>query len=264
VGLFLGFLLLPAIIAVPASFNGTEDLRFPPQQLTWHWYQEFFKDPNWLSATWLSAQIAALASLLALVVGVPAAIALVRHRFPGWKIATAILMAPLAIPLVVVATGLLIILLRIHALGTPWTLVFAHAVLAQPVVILVLSAALARLDPTLEDAARGLGASRILTLRRVVLPAILPSIIAAAILAFVVSWDEVVLATFLLSGATGVTLPVKIFGYIKDSVTPTPAAIATMLMALTILALGMALAILRSLSTTAQLERAARRQPGPR
>jgi ABC-type spermidine/putrescine transport system permease subunit II len=249
----VAFLLLPAAIAIPASFSSGNELRFPPQGFSLKWYETVLKDPSWTAAIMTSFKVAIIATVLALALGFPAALALHQYRIPGKTVFWMLLMVPLVVPLVVVATGLFILALNLGVLGATWTVMLAHAVLALPIVVLIIVAALRGLDAELLDAAESLGASRRMVLQRVVLPAVAPSLVVAAILAFIVSWDEVVLASFLLTGSGDSTLPVKVFGYVRDAVNPTPAAISTMLLLVTAVALGLAFAVQRSIGALARV-----------
>ncbi len=249
--LLIAFLFVPAAIAVPASFSASSELRFPPRGFSLAWYRAFFDDPAWMGATWVSLRVAIGATAIALVVGAPAALALVRHRNVGTKLVWAVLMIPLVVPAVIAATGLFVIAIHLSLLGSLWVAMVGHAVLALPIVVIVISAGLSAFDETLADAASSLGASRGLILRRVILPAVLPSVVVAAIFAFIISWDEVVLSSFLLASAGDVTLPVRIFSYLSDAVNPIPAAISSLLLAVTAFALGVVLVIQRSLEVGA-------------
>lgn len=250
------FLFVPAAIAVPASFSAGAELRFPPRGFSLDWYRAFFEDSAWLDATWVSVRVALGATALSLVVGAAAALALVRYRMPGSKLVWTTLMIPLVVPSVIAATGLFVIAIHLSLLGSLWVGMVGHAALALPVVVIVIAAGLGSFDETLADAAGSLGASRTMTLRRVVLPAVLPSVAVAAIFAFIISWDEVVLSSFLLASAGERTLPVQIFSYLRDAVNPTPAAISTLLLVVTAVALGLVLLLQRSLAVGASHDNA--------
>lgn len=239
----IAFLLLPAAIIVPASFSRISELEFPPTGFSLKWYRSFLDDPTWRTAIFNSLKVATGVTILAVCLGVAAALGLTRYRPFGRRVIWAAIMIPLAVPAVVVGIGLFVAALDLGVLGSLWTVIIAHTVIALPVVMLVVSAGLQQFDTTLEQAAYSLGASPWRTIRTVVIPAILPSVLVAAIFAFIVSWDEVVLATFLLNSSASSTLPVKMFGYVRDAVDPTPAAIASSLLLVTALFLGVALGL---------------------
>jgi putative spermidine/putrescine transport system permease protein len=245
-GLLIAFLALPSLVVIPVSFTSGQSLRFPPPGFSLRWYGEFF-DPRgeWLSATFSSLQVSAAAALLSTVVGTLASFGLVRGRIPGRRILLAFFVAPLIVPVVVLAAGMLFVVLRMRlgTVGSAIPLVGAHSVLGIPLVVLNVASSLSRVDPDLELAASGLGGGRLQVLRRVTLPLILPGIVAGALLSFVISWDEVVIAIFLTTPYFR-TLPVLLWGQVKFSLDPTVAVVAAILTLITTAALG-AFVILR-------------------
>ena len=154
---------------------------------------------------------------------------------------------PLVVPTVVLATGEFEVLLRLGSLDPVWLLIVVHAAMALPLVVMVCAAGVQAIDPDLENAARSLGASAMLMNLRLRLPLLLPSLLVAGILAFITSWDEVVVASFVLSSNPVQTVPVKMFGYLRDAVDPTPAAISSLLLGITVIALLVVYLIQRSL-----------------
>jgi ABC-type spermidine/putrescine transport system permease subunit II len=234
-GAALMFLCLPILVVVPMSFSSARSLRFPPPGLSLRWYHEFFADPEWLAAMTNSVVVATASSALAVVLGVLAAYGLVRGRFAGRASIEAMFMAPLVIPSVILAIALYIAFAQAGLLGTYAGLIVAHTIHGAPYVVLVMSVAIASFDERIEHMARSLGAPERTVLLRVVLPNVLPSIAAAWILTFIVSFDEVILTLFLFGNKH--TIPKQMFVRLELQIDPTITAIATMLIAFSVAAL---------------------------
>ena len=236
--LVVAFLLLPTVIIAPMSLSPSNLLRFPPPGLSWRWYQAFLTDPDWLSATLFSAQVAALTTLASVVIGTAASVALVRGRLPGRATVEALLLAPLIVPHIIVAIAVYLQFAPLGLTGTVPGFVLIHTALAVPYVVLVVSAALQRLPPSLELAGLNLGASRATCFRRIVLPLILPSVLAGGVFAFLASFDETIVS-FFISGTEHKTVTRKMFEDIEYNLSPVIAAASTVFIAVT-LALMMA------------------------
>ena len=160
--------------------------------------------------------------------GLISAIGIERARLPGKPLIRAMFLAPLIVPVILVAVALYDFENRLHMAGSITGYVIGHTLLALPITVMVMGNALRSVGTDLEDAARTLGASPSRAFSLVTARLIAPSLVVSALFAFVTSWDEPVVALFLSTGAT--TLPVHIFNYIQSEVRPTVAAIATMLM----------------------------------
>lgn len=221
-------LIAPSLIVIPMSFNGTSELMFPPRSLSFHMYYEFFHGGDWLQATRESIIVAAGTTVLSVAAGVPAAYALGRAEFPGRRLLGVVLLAPMLVPSIVGALGLYLYLVRLGIAGTTAGLILGHTTLTTPFVIVITAASLRQLDPNLETAARIMGAGPLLVFRRVVLPMLYPAAIAAALFAFLISFDEVVIAWF-VSGVGTATLPVKMYSAIHWEVSPVLPVISTLL-----------------------------------
>lgn len=241
----------PMLVVVPMSFSDSPRLRFPPEGVTLDWYRAFFASRAWTEAAWDSVTVALLTVALATSLGTLLAVGLVRGQFPGKRLVDALVLAPLIVPVVVVAIGVFFVFSRWHVQGTLAGLVAAHTALALPFVVVTVSASLRALDPELEPASRTLGAGPLRTFTLVTVPSILPGVLAGALFAFVTSWDEVVTAIFLTSPLVK-TLPVVMWTEIRYEMTPTVAAVATMLLALAVLTLVLALAAQRAAAARAQ------------
>ena len=265
VGLIFIFLLAPNFIVIPISFTQHPVfLTFPGECCTIENYQAFFgvtgvthfaNVSQWLPATTTSLNVAILVVMLSVPLGSIAAYGLVRGRFPGKAVLNSLIISPLIVPLIIVAIGVFIFfsqsmdfmlgnfkdltfdLGRLGEIGLPLGFVVAHSLLAIPYVVIIVSAALRGVDVTLEQASMSLGASRLITLRRVVFPQVLPAMVASAFFAFLVSWDELIIALFLSRGEA-TTLPKRIWEGIRFDVNPAISAIATMLIVLTIFILA--------------------------
>jgi putative spermidine/putrescine transport system permease protein len=226
----LAFLILPLVVVIPVSFSPSAMLQFPPPSLSLRWYRDLFDGPFWLEALWLSVRLGAAVAVLATAVGLAAAFALARFITAGRRLIRTLVLSPLILPVIVTAMALFDVMSRLDLVGTFWGLLLSHTVLALPFPVIILEGALKAVDPHLEEAARTLGASRLQTLRRVTVPLIVPSLLGAALFAFMASWDEVVIVLF-VGGALLQTLPVKMFEFLTTSVRPTVASASTLLIA---------------------------------
>jgi putative spermidine/putrescine transport system permease protein len=236
-GIFgLAFLTVPLVIVIPMSFSSARALTFPPPSLSLRWYEAFFGDSRWMEAMWTSALIAAISSVAALVLGGLAAYGLRRGTFGGRDWAEGNFMAPLIVPTIITAVALYLGLAKIGLLGSFIGLVMAHTILNVPLVIMVLGVAIREFDHRIEQVAWSLGASWSYTVWKVVLPNLAPSVFAAWIFAFIGSFDEVIVTTFIAGKYE--TVPKKMFNELILEVNPTITAVATLLIAFTILALA--------------------------
>ena len=221
----LVFLAAPLAVVVPISFSAAKYLTFPPPGWSLQWYERYFGSREWMSATVRSFEVALLTTLAATVVGTAAALAL-RRPFRGRSLARLIILAPMVVPVIILAIGIYGLYAKLRMVGTLHGLVLAHTVLALPFVVLVMVAGLRDFDNVLEQAAEGLGASRMKTLTRVTFPLLRPSLVSAGLLAFITSFDELVVALFL--AGSNMTLPKKMFDNILMEIDPTIAAVSVM------------------------------------
>lgn len=226
--LVYAYLVLPSLIVIPISFSGAGDMSFPPRTFSLDLYREFFGTATWMAPVLQSLKIASITCLVVIVVAVPAAYALVRFEFPGKRAVMVLMMAPALVPVIVLALGMYLYFSRLGATGTTLGLVLGHAVYVIPFVVVTLGAGIRQLDPAIEFAATVMGASRTTLFFRVVLPQLVPSIVAGALFAFLISFDEVVIAWFLSSAQT-TTLPVRMYSSIQWGVSPVIAAVSTLL-----------------------------------
>ena len=220
------FLMLPLAVVFPISLSSAPYMQFPPPGFSTRWYDRFFEDPQWIEATVRSLYVGGATALLALALGVPLAFSLARGRFAGRVLLDRLALAPLIVPTIILSVGLYGLFAKLKLIGEWYGLVVAHTVLALPFVVLVMVAGLRDFDRGLEQAAEGLGASRVRTLLRVTLPLLRPSLVSAGLLAFISSFDELVIALFL--AGPNMTLPKKMFDNILMEIDPTIAAVSVM------------------------------------
>lgn len=231
--LLLAFLLAPIGIVMATSFDPSPFMQFPPRHLSPHWYTHFFASDHWVQPTLLSLRVALVVTACSTLLGTLAAIGLVRGEFDGRTALEMFLLSPMVVPIVVLALGLFFLFSSAHLLDHPAALYLGHTIVATPLVIILVRAGLRTTDPTMERAARSLGASAWRALWHVTLPAIRESIIAGAIFSFLVSFDEVVIAIF-VGGPSATTLPKQMWESIRFEIDPTLTAIASMLTLLAI------------------------------
>jgi putative spermidine/putrescine transport system permease protein len=220
------FLMLPLLVVFPISLSSAPYMQFPPPGLSWQWYDRYFDDPQWIDATWRSLYIGGATAVLALALGVPLAFSLVRGRFRGRTLIDRLALAPVIVPTIILSVAVYGLFAKLKLIGAWYGLALAHTVLALPFVVLVMGAGLRDFDRALEQAAEGLGASRWQTLSRITLPLLRPSLVSAGLLAFISSFDELVVALFL--AGPNMTLPKKMFDNILMEIDPTIAAVSVM------------------------------------
>lgn len=229
------FLLAPLVVVLGAAVTTSSFLEFPPSGFTLNWFREVLDEPVWRTALFASLKIAGVSMVIAAIVGIPCSIALSRTDFPGKAAINGLVLSPLMVPSIVLAISLLILYSR-SGVGMPfWRLALAHGVLTAPYLIRTLTAALERVDPSLEEAARNLGATPATAWLRAVLPSVRPALLAAMFFAFIMSFDELVVALF-LSGPRLTTLPMQIYGEIQYNLDPSIAAVSALLIVVTVAA----------------------------
>lgn len=234
--LALLFLVLPILIVIPMSFSGAQSLTFPPPSLSLRWYESFFADDAWLVALFNSVVVALTSSLLSLVLGTLAAYGLVRHSFIGRALAETNFMVPLILPPIIVAVALYIVFAKVGLLGSYEGLIIAHTLHSAPYVVLVMTVAIGSFDERIEQVARSLGARERTIFRRIILPNLAPSVLASWMLAFIVSFDEVILTLFLFGNHY--TIPKRMITRLELQIDPTITAIATMLIFFSVVSLA--------------------------
>jgi putative spermidine/putrescine transport system permease protein len=229
-------LLAPIVIVVILAFSGDGYLRFPPTSLSLQWFDRFFGDLQWQRALLSSLVIGAIACVASTTIGFFAAYAFLRSEFRGKKLLLSLMLTPVIVPSIITAIAMYYLAGQLGLIGNYLWLGLCHAVIAMPIVLLILLAALHAVDPNLERAALGLGGSRLRVFCRVVLPIALPGVLSAALFAFLASFDELLISLF-LAGVRAQTLPVRIWNSLNLQVEPTIAAVSAFLIAVTTLIL---------------------------
>jgi ABC-type spermidine/putrescine transport system permease subunit II len=250
------FLFGPIVLLVLLSFNANRNGTLPITGWTLDWYREMASNYQIHDAVATTLQVAAEVTAISVVVGTAAAFPLVRSRLPFREGIRVGFILPIMIPGLLIGVSLLIVFTSTLGLQlSPQTVVIGQSVYTTPFVILVVSARLQGFDVALERAASDLGANLFNRLRHVVLPLLLPAIVAGALLAFTLSVDEFIITYFLIG--TDITLPIYIYTQVKFGITPEVNAVATVLLAASLLLVGLAFAL-------PQMVRATRRAVGLR
>ncbi|MGZ2259751.1 ABC transporter permease [Roseobacter sp. A03A-229] len=239
-GAILVFLITPILVVMPLSFNAEdfftftpEMLRFDPAGYSLKHYEDFFTNSDWQGALANSVKIAPMATLLSVSFGTLAAIGLSQPHVPFRRAIMAILISPMIVPLIISAAGMYFFYSRIGLQGTYLGVVLAHAALGIPFVIITVTATLVGFDNSLTRAAANMGAGPVTTFFRVQMPLILPGVISGGLFAFITSFDEVVVVLF-VGSAGQKTLPWQMFTGLREQISPTILAVATILVIISI------------------------------
>lgn len=230
--LFVIFMIAPIVVVCLVAFTPEGFLSLPTNGFSLRWFREIASYPEFVTAFLTSLKLGALSSTLAVLVAVPAALALARYKFPGRGALTALFLSPLMIPHVVLGIAFLRFFSIGNLSGTMTALVIAHIVVVFPFALRLTLAASTGMDRSLEMAAQSMGASNWVMFRRVTLPLILPGVISGWALSFIQSFDEVTMTVFLAAPGTE-TLPVRMFLYVQDSIDPLVTSVSAVVIALT-------------------------------
>jgi putative spermidine/putrescine transport system permease protein len=256
-GLIFFFLIAPIIVIIPLSFNAQDFFTFTPEMLSFDpagystkHYEDFFSSSDWQLALRNSLRIAPVATILSVSLGTLAAIGLSQSHVPFRRAIMAILISPMIVPLIISATGMYFFYsnpyipipfygkleLPFTLTGTYFGVVLAHAALGIPFVIITVTATLVGFDKSLTRAAANMGAGPVTTFFRVQMPLILPGVVSGGLFAFITSFDEVVVVLF-VGSAGQKTLPWQMFTGLREQISPTILAVATLLIAISIVLL---------------------------
>jgi len=246
------YLIFPITIIIPISFSASEYLGFPPKGFSLKWYQAYLESEEWLDPTLQSMKVAFLTTIFSTIIGTLASFGLVRGNFRGKRIIQAFIISPMIIPHIIIAIGAYFLFASWHLVGKTIGIVLGHLPLTIPFVVVTVSASLYGFNTSLEDAAQTLGANRIKTFFYVTYPIIQPGILAGALFAFIISFDELIVALF-ICGTRAVTLPKRMFDALMFEISPILASISTLLILLSILAL-FGMTMLRKRSERGQLK----------
>ena len=224
----LAFLIGPFLVVLIASFGGDPSLRFPPTSFSLEWFAEVMQQKSFIRGFRVSVQVAVLASVSALVLGVSIAYALARYSFWGKGLVQLISTLPVIIPQLVVGLALLKYLVITTNLPVIPALVIGHAALLMPYAVRIVLASLSNVPFDIEQAAVSLGASRLHTFFRIVLPNIRDGVLTSFILAFILSFNNVPVSLFLTDVGVA-TLPIQMLLYMEYNFDPSIAALSTLL-----------------------------------
>jgi spermidine/putrescine transport system permease protein len=234
--ILLVFLYTPLALLLMFSFNDNNLPVFPLRGFTTDAYEAFAANGELRASVVTSAKVAAVSSMLAVLLGLLAAVVLVRRRIVGKAAASALLLSPLVVPYIALAIALLVFFNEASVSTGLSTIVMGHVVLSIPYTILILVPRLERLDVRLEEASRDLGAGAFQTFRLITFPLILPALVSAYLVAFVLSFDEIVVASFIAGDAT--TFPLYLFSQLRfPTLLPQVIAVACIVMAASVLVL---------------------------
>ena len=228
----LVFLLLPILVIVPLSFSDSSFLVYPIPGWSLKWYHNLFGSAEWARAAKNSFIIAPAATLVATSLGTLAAVGLARTNFPFKGLLMSLLIAPMVVPIVVVGVSTYLFFAPLGLADSYTALIIVHAALGAPFVLTTVLATLQGFDNNLVRASLGLGERPLRTFFRITLPVIAPGVISGALFAFATSFDEVVVVLF-LAGPDQLTLPRQMFNGIRENISPTIAAVATLLIIFT-------------------------------
>lgn len=248
-GLILLFLIMPILVIMPLSFNSEPYFTYPLPGVSLRWYEDFFigeKSAVWHLAIKNSVIVAVFATLLATSLGTIAAVGLSNSRLPYKTLLMGILISPMIVPLVITGVGMYFFYTIVGitpsqiAEYASWLhltpLIMAHAALGTPFVVITVTATLVGFDHSLTRASASLGADGVTTFFKVTVPLVMPGMISGALFAFITSFDEVVVALF-LAGAEQYTVPRQMFSGIREQISPTILAVATVLVLLSVVLL---------------------------
>jgi len=234
VALLYLFLLAPLLIVLVISFSSNQFLSFPPEGFSLQWYRDLPHETVFVTGLQTSLITASIVTLIVLVMGVPAALAISRYDFKGKQLVASLFLSPLIVPTIVLALGLLLILGRVGWTDTYQGIVIGHLSITVPYVVRTTLISLQTRDTSCEDAARILGASGWTALRRITLPIIAPGIVAGAVMAFIVSFDEAVISLFVAQSGLR-TLPVEVLTYVENQADASVAALSVCLILFSVL-----------------------------
>ncbi len=220
------FLVFPVLVTALVSFNASFFIEVPPRAFSLDWYRNIAAIHQIVPATLTSLLVATIAATLVTVLAIGAAIAIVRFPIPGKAALTAFLLSPVAVPVVAIGIALVQYLIMLGIAFTWYGLVLAHMVLVAAYPIRTLVASMTLYNPSLEEAAASLGASRWVVFLTVTLPQLKPGLVSGFLFAFLISFDNYPISVFLVRGGL-TTMPIELFNYISQNFDPTPAAFST-------------------------------------
>lgn len=225
-------MLLPIVIVIILAFGDQGYIKFPPESLSLRWFSAFFGDPRWQRALWSSLLIATIACAIATVLGFLAAYAFVRSEMRAKKMLLSFMLLPIIVPSVITAIAMYFLSGKLGLVGNVFWIGLCHAVVALPIVLLIMLSSLQGVNVNLERAALSLGSSRLGVFTKIVVPLAFPGILSSALFAFLASFDELIISLF-LAGVRTETLPVRIWNSLHLQMEPVIAAVSAFLIAVT-------------------------------
>jgi putative spermidine/putrescine transport system permease protein len=234
--LFLLFVLAPIAIVCAVSFTPLGYLSLPTTGVSLRWFRALAANQDFIEAFKMSLWLGCISASCAVCLFVPAAFAIVRYKFAGKGGLLALFQAPFTVPTVVLGIAFLRFFTDVGLGGTFVALLGSHVVVVAPFCLRILISTMKGLDVTVERAAASLGANSIIIFWRIILPVILPGVVSSWILAFITSFDELTMSSFVAAPGT-TTLPLRLFLYIQDNIDPLIAAASASLIAMTALLL---------------------------
>jgi putative spermidine/putrescine transport system permease protein len=238
------FLISPLVVIIPLSFNVEPYFSFThgmltldPEAYSLRWYEEFLGSARWLSAIKNTAIVAIFSTILSMILGTLAALGLSRSELPYNGVIMGLLISPMIVPLFISAAGMFFFYSSIGISQSYLGLILAHTALGTPFVVITVTATLSGFDHNLVKAANSLGATPTYAFFKITVPLIMTGVIAGGLFALMTSVDEVVVALF-IAGAEQRTVPMQMWAGIREQISPTILAVATLLVALSILLLS--------------------------
>jgi putative spermidine/putrescine transport system permease protein len=242
-GAIFVFLIAPILVVIPLSFNSVPFFTFTPEMLSFdpagyslRWYRDFLNNPQWIHSLQNSFIIAIASTILSTTLGTLAALGLSRPYTPYKSVIMGILISPMIVPLIISATGMFFFYTSIGLAQTHLGIILAHTALGTPFVVITVTATLVGFDQSLIRAAQNLGAAPTTVFFRVIMPLILPGVISGGLFAFITSFDEVVVVLF-LADFDQRTIPLQMFSGLREQISPTILAVATLLVLISIMLL---------------------------
>ena len=239
-GLIFLFLITPILVIIPLSFNVEPYFTFTsgmlaldPEAYSLRWYRDFLENPQWIHSIQNSVFIGIASTILATVLGTIAALGLSRPEMPFRNLMMGILLSPMIVPLIISAAGMYFFYSNINLAQTHLGIILAHTALGTPFVVITVTATMVGFDHSLTRAAASLGADPTTAFFKIIMPLILPGVISGALFAFITSFDEVVVVLF-LAGFEQRTIPRQMWSGIREQISPTILAVATLLVLISI------------------------------
>jgi putative spermidine/putrescine transport system permease protein len=227
------FLCAPLLIIVITAFDSSNVMSFPPKGFSMKWFINVFSSDTFMTTLGISIKVAVLATIIALIIGIPAAYALSRKNYKGKSVVQNIFLSPIIVPGVVLGFAFFRFLVIKLQLEVFTSLLIGHVIIVIPYIIRVIGSSLENLDFSIEEAAESLGATKLKSFFIVVMPNITSGVIAAFMLSFINSFNNVPVSLF-LTGPGVSTLPISMMSYVEYNYDPTISALSVILMVLTV------------------------------